>query len=57
MITTLLPAPIGAIEVFGVDVARHKLAVRRLIRLWPCSVGWFADLISCAIQLLYLSWC
>ena len=31
MITTLLPAPIGAIEVFGVDVARHKLAVRRLI--------------------------
>jgi ABC-2 type transport system ATP-binding protein len=23
MITTLLPAPLGAIEVFGVDVARH----------------------------------
>jgi ABC-2 type transport system ATP-binding protein len=35
MITTLLPAPIEAIEVFGVDVARHKLAVRRLIGYVP----------------------
>ena len=35
MITTLLPAPIGTIEVFGVDVARHKLAVRRLIGYVP----------------------
>jgi ABC-2 type transport system ATP-binding protein len=35
MITTLLPAPIGAIEVFGVDVARHKLGVRRLIGYVP----------------------
>ncbi|MDT7717453.1 MAG: type transport system ATP-binding protein, partial [Pseudonocardiales bacterium] len=35
MITTLLPAPIGAIEVFGVDVARHKLAVRRLLGYVP----------------------
>jgi ABC-2 type transport system ATP-binding protein len=35
MITTLLPAPIGALEVFGVDVARHKLAVRRLIGYVP----------------------
>ncbi|MGH3793549.1 MAG: ABC transporter ATP-binding protein [Pseudonocardiaceae bacterium] len=35
MITTLLPAPPGAIEVFGVDVARHKLAVRRLIGYVP----------------------
>ncbi|MFL6150318.1 MAG: ABC transporter ATP-binding protein, partial [Pseudonocardiaceae bacterium] len=35
MITTLLPAPIGAIEVFGVDVARYKLAVRRLLGYVP----------------------
>ena len=35
MITTLLPAPPGAIGVFGVDVARHKLAVRRLIGYVP----------------------
>jgi ABC-2 type transport system ATP-binding protein len=35
MITTLLPAPAGAIEVFGVDVARHKLDVRRLIGYVP----------------------
>jgi ABC-2 type transport system ATP-binding protein len=35
MITTLLPAPPGAIEVFGVDVARQKLAVRRLIGYVP----------------------
>jgi len=35
MITTLLPAPIGSIEVFGVDVARHKLAVRRLLGYVP----------------------
>ena len=35
MITTLLPAPSGAIEVFGVDVARHKLATRRLIGYVP----------------------
>jgi ABC-2 type transport system ATP-binding protein len=35
MITTLLPAPVGTIEVFGIDVARHKLAVRRLIGYVP----------------------
>jgi ABC-2 type transport system ATP-binding protein len=35
MITTLLPAPPGTIEVFGLDVARHKLAVRRLIGYVP----------------------
>ncbi|MGH3601046.1 MAG: ABC transporter ATP-binding protein [Pseudonocardiaceae bacterium] len=35
MITTLLPAPAGTIEVFGVDVARHKLGVRRLIGYVP----------------------
>src|SRR6202000_3231354 len=35
MITTLLPAPPGAIEVFGVDVAKQKLAVRRLIGYVP----------------------
>ncbi|MGH3783592.1 MAG: ABC transporter ATP-binding protein [Pseudonocardiaceae bacterium] len=35
MITTLLPVPIGTIEIFGVDVARHKLAVRRLIGYVP----------------------
>ncbi|MGH3854386.1 MAG: ABC transporter ATP-binding protein [Pseudonocardiaceae bacterium] len=35
MITTLLPAPAGVIEVFGVDVARHKLGVRRLIGYVP----------------------
>jgi ABC-2 type transport system ATP-binding protein len=35
MITTLLPARVGSIEVFGVDVARHKLAVRRLIGYVP----------------------
>ncbi|WP_051580572.1 ABC transporter ATP-binding protein [Pseudonocardia acaciae] len=35
MITTLLPAPPGAIEVFGVDVARRRTAVRRLIGYVP----------------------
>jgi ABC-2 type transport system ATP-binding protein len=35
MITTLLPVAPGTIEVFGVDVARHKLAVRRLIGYVP----------------------
>jgi ABC-2 type transport system ATP-binding protein len=35
MITTLLPAPTGTIEVFGVDVARYKLAGRRLIGYVP----------------------
>ncbi len=35
MITTLLPVPPGSIEVFGVDPARHKLAVRRLIGYVP----------------------
>jgi ABC-2 type transport system ATP-binding protein len=35
MITTLLPVAAGTIEVFGVDVARHKLAVRRLIGYVP----------------------
>ncbi|MGB8994384.1 MAG: ATP-binding cassette domain-containing protein [Pseudonocardiaceae bacterium] len=44
MITTLLPAPIGAIEVFGVDVARHKLAVRRLIGYVPQQLSADASL-------------
>jgi ABC-2 type transport system ATP-binding protein len=35
MITTLLPAPPGAVEVFGGDVARRQLAVRRLIGYVP----------------------
>ena len=35
MITTLLPASAGTIEVFGRDVARHKLDVRRLIGYVP----------------------
>ncbi|HKS52030.1 MAG TPA: ATP-binding cassette domain-containing protein, partial [Pseudonocardiaceae bacterium] len=35
MITTLLPVPPGTIELFGLDVARHKLAVRRLIGYVP----------------------
>jgi len=35
MITTLLPTRTGSIEVFGVDVARRKLAVRRLIGYVP----------------------
>jgi ABC-2 type transport system ATP-binding protein len=35
MITTLLPAPAGTIEIFGVDVVRRKLAVRRLIGYVP----------------------
>ncbi|MBB5158910.1 ABC transporter ATP-binding protein [Saccharopolyspora phatthalungensis] len=35
MIATLLTAPAGAIEVFGVDVNRRKLAVRRLIGYVP----------------------
>ncbi|AHH95656.1 ABC transporter ATP-binding protein [Kutzneria albida] len=35
MITTLLPAPPGAIRVFGTDVAREKLAVRRLVGYVP----------------------
>jgi ABC-2 type transport system ATP-binding protein len=35
MITTLLPAPVGSIQVLGVDVAKHKLEVRRLIGYVP----------------------
>nr|WP_211177022.1 ATP-binding cassette domain-containing protein [Pseudonocardia acidicola] len=35
MITTLLPAPPGAIEVFGLDVARRRTAVRRLLGYVP----------------------
>jgi ABC-2 type transport system ATP-binding protein len=35
MITTLLPAPPRTIEVFGLDVTRHQLAVRRLIGYVP----------------------
>ncbi|MDA3628233.1 ATP-binding cassette domain-containing protein [Saccharopolyspora sp. WRP15-2] len=35
MIATLLPAAPGAIEVFGVDVNRRKLAARRLIGYVP----------------------
>jgi ABC-2 type transport system ATP-binding protein len=35
MITTLLPAPPGAIEVLGLDVARRRTAVRRLIGYVP----------------------
>jgi ABC-2 type transport system ATP-binding protein len=35
MITTLLPAPAGTIQVFGVDVARRRTAVRRLIGYVP----------------------
>jgi ABC-2 type transport system ATP-binding protein len=35
MITTLLPAPAGMIEIFGWDVARHQLDVRRLIGYVP----------------------
>jgi ABC-2 type transport system ATP-binding protein len=35
MITTLLPAPVGSIEVFGVDVAKRRTAVRRLIGYVP----------------------
>ncbi|MGI8306601.1 ABC transporter ATP-binding protein [Saccharopolyspora hattusasensis] len=34
-ITTLLPTRAGTVEVFGVDVARHKLAARRLIGYVP----------------------
>lgn len=34
-ITTLLPTKAGTVEVFGVDAARHKLAVRRLIGYVP----------------------
>ncbi|WP_284744104.1 ABC transporter ATP-binding protein [Amycolatopsis sp. RTGN1] len=35
MITTLLPAAAGHITVFGVDVARRRMAVRRLIGYVP----------------------
>ncbi|MBN9375771.1 MAG: ATP-binding cassette domain-containing protein, partial [Cellulomonas sp.] len=35
MITTLLPAPPGAIEIFGVDVARRRSAVRRMLGYVP----------------------
>ena len=35
MITTLLPTPPGTIEVFGLDVARRRMAVRRLIGYVP----------------------
>ncbi|MEW9531065.1 ABC transporter ATP-binding protein [Microbispora sp. NPDC049125] len=35
MITTLLPAPPGTVEVLGLDVARQRTAVRRLIGYVP----------------------
>jgi ABC-2 type transport system ATP-binding protein len=35
MITTLLPAPPGAVTVFGLDVARRRTAVRRLLGYVP----------------------
>jgi ABC-2 type transport system ATP-binding protein len=35
LITTLLPAPPGTVHVFGVDVARRRTAVRRLIGYVP----------------------
>ncbi|MEU6647203.1 ATP-binding cassette domain-containing protein [Saccharomonospora sp. NPDC046836] len=35
MITTLLPTKTGTIEVFGIDVSRRKMAVRRLIGYVP----------------------
>ncbi|HEV7909349.1 MAG TPA: ATP-binding cassette domain-containing protein [Pseudonocardiaceae bacterium] len=35
LMTTLLPAVPGTVEVFGIDVARAKLAVRRLIGYVP----------------------
>ena len=44
MITTLLPAPAGAIEVFGTDVARHKLAARRLMGYVPQQLSADASL-------------
>ncbi|QCB97178.1 ATP-binding cassette domain-containing protein [Arthrobacter sp. PAMC25564] len=44
MITTLLNTRIGSIEVFGVDVARHKLQVRRLIGYVPQQPSADADL-------------
>lgn len=35
MITTLLPVRTGTVEVFGLDVTRRKMAVRRLIGYVP----------------------
>ncbi|MEV0403398.1 ATP-binding cassette domain-containing protein [Actinoallomurus sp. NPDC050550] len=35
LITTLLPATPGMVEVFGLDVARHRMAVRRAIGYLP----------------------
>jgi len=44
MITTLLKAPPGAIGVFGVDVARRRTAVRRLIGYVPQQLSADGDL-------------
>ncbi|HEX7662266.1 MAG TPA: ATP-binding cassette domain-containing protein [Pseudonocardiaceae bacterium] len=44
LITTLLPTAPGTIEVFGVDVAHHKIDVRRLIGYVPQSLSADADL-------------
>ncbi|GDY31184.1 ABC transporter ATP-binding protein [Gandjariella thermophila] len=35
LITTLLRAPSGVVQVFGVDVARHRMAVRRMVGYVP----------------------
>ncbi|MEU6873290.1 ATP-binding cassette domain-containing protein [Streptomyces sp. NPDC046751] len=43
-ITTLLPVPPGAIEVFGHDAARHKMAVRRLLGYVPQQLSADASL-------------
>jgi ABC-2 type transport system ATP-binding protein len=44
MITTLLPAPPGAVTVFDLDVARRRMAVRRLIGYVPQQLSADASL-------------
>ncbi|MFF9350925.1 ATP-binding cassette domain-containing protein [Streptomyces sp. NPDC014734] len=44
VITTLLPVPPGVVEVFGKDVARHRMAVRRLLGYVPQQLSADASL-------------
>ncbi|MEV6161319.1 ATP-binding cassette domain-containing protein [Streptomyces sp. NPDC052052] len=43
-VTTLLPVPAGVIEVFGHDVARHRMAVRRMLGYVPQQLSADASL-------------
>ena len=52
LITTLLPAPPGAITVLGMDVARRRMAVRRVLGYLPQQLSADATLTDAARERL-----